>query len=138
MPSKKELRTAHRGRTKLVARGLERLRRAKLMELDGLTDLIAAAFRTDGEGDISHHSGSRERYYISVRELARRIPYSEKTIRNLMSTGELVVGLHYFKRSGRVMFSWSAMHEWIERQQPPAPISGGIPLVRNRKGGRQS
>jgi hypothetical protein len=41
-------------------------------------------------------------------QLAARIPYAEQTIRNLMSSGELVEGEHYFKRRGRVILSFRA------------------------------
>lgn len=56
--------------------------------------------------------------YISVRELAQRIPYSEGTIRNLMSQGCLKLGTHYVKPNGRVMFRWDAMQTWLTDQKP--------------------
>jgi len=56
--------------------------------------------------------------YMSVRELARRIPYGEGTIRNLMSQGQLKLGVHYVKPQGRVMFRWSAVRAWLEGREP--------------------
>src|ERR1700738_2957013 len=47
--------------------------------------------------------------YVAIRELARRIPYREGTIRNLMSQGRLKAGIHYVKPGGRVIFRWSAV-----------------------------
>ena len=59
--------------------------------------------------------------YISLRELTTRIPYSDGTIRNLMSSGVLKRGEHYVKPNGRVMFRWSAVQAWLDG---PAPGRG--------------
>jgi len=57
-------------------------------------------------------AGSTE--YLSLRELSRRIPYKEGTIRNLMSQGQLQLGVHYLKpHHGRIVFVWSAMRAWL-------------------------
>jgi hypothetical protein len=37
-----------------------------------------------------------ETLYLSVKQLAERVPYAEQTIRNLMLAGELVEGRHFF------------------------------------------
>ncbi len=52
--------------------------------------------------------------YLSIRELAERIPYSKSTIRNLMSKGQLRLGEHYVKPRGRVMFRWAAIRAWLD------------------------
>lgn len=70
--------------------------------------------------------------YLSVKQLAARIPYKEHTIRNLISAGEFREGFHYYKRRGRVMFSWPAVQGWVEQQDRPR--ADAIPLVRNRYG----
>lgn len=54
--------------------------------------------------------------YLSIKDLSRRIPYSEKTIRNLMVEGAFVRGVHYLKPRGRVVFLWSKIQEWLRRQ----------------------
>jgi hypothetical protein len=54
--------------------------------------------------------------YLSVKELSERIPYSEKTIRNLMVAGIFVRGEHYLKPRGRVIFLWSKVQEWLSKQ----------------------
>jgi hypothetical protein len=92
----------------------------------------AASFAADGQ-TLEHDSDAR---YLSVTQLATRIPYAPHTIRNLMSAGELVEGTHYFKRRGRVMFSWPAMRAWVEQQTTQALDVEPLPLVRNRKNGR--
>ena len=51
--------------------------------------------------------------YLSIRELSERIPYTEGTIRNLMSKGQLRLGEHYVKPRGRVMFRWPAVRAWL-------------------------
>jgi len=51
--------------------------------------------------------------YLSLRELTERIPYSEGSIRNLMTAGKLRRGVHYVKPRGRVMFRWSAVQTWL-------------------------
>ena len=64
----------------------------------------------DGEG----------REYLSVRELAQRIPYREGTLRNLMSQGQLRLGVHYVKPGGRVMFKRTAVLAWLDGRDPEA------------------
>jgi hypothetical protein len=64
--------------------------------------------------------------YLSVRQLAKRIPYCEQTIRNLMSAGEFKEGVHYYKRRRRVMFHWSKVEQWLrdraERNEAAEPF----------------
>lgn len=52
--------------------------------------------------------------YLSVRQLAEKIPYSEGAIRNLMSRGVFRLGLHYTKPHGRPIFAWAAVLEWLK------------------------
>jgi predicted DNA-binding transcriptional regulator AlpA len=61
--------------------------------------------------------GDDGKEYLSVRELAERIPYSEGSIRNLMSQGRFRRGVHYVKPGGRVAFRWSAIRAWLDEQQ---------------------
>jgi len=56
--------------------------------------------------------------YLSIRQLAGRIPYSEGAIRNMMSRGVFRLGVHYTKpNGGRPIFHWPAVQEWT-RSQP--------------------
>jgi hypothetical protein len=75
------------------------LQAARLAEVEALGELMSAlAGTTSGAGPGSTDSpADSEPCYLSVRQLAARIPYAEQTIRNLMSSGELVEGEHYFK-----------------------------------------
>lgn len=52
--------------------------------------------------------------YLSVRQLAERIPYTEGAIRNLMSRGVLRLGIHYTKPHARPIFEWAAIVEWLK------------------------
>lgn len=129
-----------------VAGALERLREARLIEAEALGELIAVLASTpvelDKHGALTNNrskdSGSpaspdRGACYLSVKQLAARMPYAEKTIRNLMHGGELLEGLHFFKCRGRVMFSWPAMRDWVEKRG--ATEIEMFPLVRNRRNG---
>jgi hypothetical protein len=61
--------------------------------------------------------GTADQEYVSIRELSRRIPYAEGSIRNLMSRGALRLGEHYVKPQGRVMFRWRAIRAWLEAER---------------------
>lgn len=54
--------------------------------------------------------------YLSIQQLCVRIPYREQTIRNLMTAGELIEGVHYHRRRRRVMFDWPALQTWITKR----------------------
>jgi len=59
--------------------------------------------------------------YLSIDELARRIPYRPGTIRNLMTQGKLRRDVHCVKKNnGRVMFLWGAMKAWVEEDRMKA------------------
>ena len=74
----------------------------------------------DSVRSAPHIDVALEKEYLSVRELAARIPYSEGAIRNLMSQGRLKLGIHYVKPRGRVAFRWSAIRAWLAGQEPTA------------------
>lgn len=98
-----------------------------------LTTLTERACRLQ-QSDIPAQAHRDGELFLSVRELANRIPYAEHTIRNLMSSGALIEGKHYVKPRGRVMFLWSAVDAWLKENQLPRPE--GIQLVRKRRYGR--
>jgi hypothetical protein len=135
--------------TVLVTDALTKLRAARLAEAEALSALLTAFLDIDsGRASCDTASGAAqeagcpaahspiaaEPQYLSVRQLAGRIPYAEHTIRNLMTTGALRQGEHYFKRQGRVMFSWPAMCRWIEERGSLAAET--LPMVRSRRRGR--
>ena len=63
---------------------------------------------------------------ISLRELCRRIPYAEQTIRNLMSAGKLKLGVHYFRVERKLAFDWTALRQWIREK---SETTAGEPFV---------
>lgn len=52
--------------------------------------------------------------YLSVDQLATRIPYKPKTIRNLMCRGVFVEGVHFTRLTGRPIFLWSKVEALIQ------------------------
>jgi hypothetical protein len=56
--------------------------------------------------------------YLSVKELATRIPYAEQTIRNFICRGVFRLDVHYVKPNGRgrPIFKWTAIQKWLETQ----------------------
>jgi len=110
-----------------VRRRLDRLR-AELVEME--TEILAlsrlletvaidperplrdtASKRVDGAEDVE---------YLSIRDLAHRIPYAEQTIRNLMTRGVFRLGEHYIKPRSRIMFRWSKVRDWLDGQNNSA------------------
>ena len=53
--------------------------------------------------------------YLSVQELAKRIPYKPKTIRNLMCRGVFVEGIHFTRLTGRPIFLWSQVEALLRK-----------------------
>jgi len=53
--------------------------------------------------------------YLSVDQLAKRIPYKPKTIRNLICQGVFLEGVHFTRLTGRPIFLWSRVQLLLER-----------------------
>ena len=51
--------------------------------------------------------------YLSIAQLARRIPYKPKTIRNLMCQGVFLEGVHFTRLTGRPIFLWSRVEDLL-------------------------
>lgn len=133
----------------LVGDALTKLRAARLAEAEALSALLtvfidigagregcdtASGTAPEAGRSATHSPVAAQQQYLSVRQLADQIPYAEHTIRNLMTTGALREGEHYFKRRGRVMFSWPAMCRWVEERGSLAAQT--LPMVRSRRRGR--
>jgi hypothetical protein len=78
---------------------------------------IVAQIRASAQADTLPGAPLKPEY-LSVKQLAARIPYREQTIRNFLSAGEFKEGLHYYKRRGRVMFRWSQVERWLAERAP--------------------
>jgi hypothetical protein len=76
---------------------------------------IVAQMRTSAQAEAPSEVPSWSEY-LSVKQLADRIPYKEHTIRNLISAGVFHEGIHCYKRRRRVMFSWPAIQNWVQAQ----------------------
>ncbi len=69
--------------------------------------------------------------YLTIAEIATRLKLSPKTIRNKMASGELVRGVHYFKRKGMTpRFKWSKVQVWLEETDESTQEVAAIPLKR--------
>src|ERR1700675_4862311 len=51
--------------------------------------------------------------YLSVGQLAERIPYKPKNIRNLMCQGTFVEGIHFTRLTGRPIFLWTRVEQLL-------------------------
>ncbi len=51
--------------------------------------------------------------YLSVDQLAQRIPYKAKTIHNLIWRGIFVEGIHFTRLTGRPIFFWSKVEHLL-------------------------
>ncbi len=128
------------------SRALERLKQARVGEVEAWAEILAAITNGDSteEMDLIAENGAlpflaaeaEGPRYLSIKQVAARVPYAVKTLRNLVLSGELTQGKHYFKRRGRLMFSWSAIQEWVEEREAAQPEP--IALVRSRRHGRSS
>lgn len=132
-----------------LARALQRLKQARLIEAEALGEIMVAIASDEtatrstipetarGVGEQNGLPPSKDdEGYLSIKQVAQRTNYKEKTLRNFISAGELTKGLHYFKRRGRLMFVWAAIEKWVEESEVAPPAS--IPLVRSRRHGRSS
>ena len=70
--------------------------------------------------------------YLTTEELAERIKYDPRTIRNRLKDAVLLEGIHYFRPFGgrKILFIW----EQIERDMRPESESGNF-IIPLRKGG---
>jgi predicted DNA-binding transcriptional regulator AlpA len=70
--------------------------------------------------------------YLKIPELAARLKLSRKTIRNKMSAGVFIKGVHYFSPKGMgTRFKWSAIVEWMEAgDNATAADDDSIPMAR--------
>lgn len=76
-----------------------------------------------------------EQEYLTVAEVAQRLKWSPKTVKNKMAAGTFQRGVHYFSPPGiRPRFKWSAVVAWLEGQTAAAVDdqneSDRIPMAR--------
>jgi hypothetical protein len=67
--------------------------------------------------------------YVSIAELARLTPWTERAIRTMVARGTLRLGTHYFQPSGRrgqLIFSWEAVVKYIREGTAGHDPSPGV------------
>lgn len=67
--------------------------------------------------------------YLTTEELARRIKYDVRTIRERLKDSKLIEGVHYIRPFGgrKILFVWAAIERDIGSASVAAPIA--IPLA---------
>lgn len=67
--------------------------------------------------------------YLTLAEAAELARCAGKTLQNLMASGVLVEGLHYFRPRGRrPLFHREALVAWIEGRDRDLVVAGRSPL----------
>ncbi len=77
---------------------------------------------------IGDDSDDSKTEYLTIAHLSRRIHYALQTIRNLMFQGVFRLGVHYVKPRRWVLFKWSTIEQWLQRESGTTDI----PLTRYR------
>jgi hypothetical protein len=92
---------------------------SELAALLGELQALSAAGSTNATCDTEE--------YLSVKQLAARIPYGEQTIRNMLCAGEFEEGVHYYRKRRRVIFIWSKVEAWLRTRQRTAQPEPFVP-----------
>lgn len=73
-----------------------------------------------------------EEVYLTTEELAARIKYDCRTIRDRLKDSVLIEGKHYFRPFGgrKILFIWSAIERDMKGGMPEEQIeTAGIPMA---------
>jgi hypothetical protein len=93
-----------------------------------LTEL-AKRLKLDPEALLREVAIQITREYLTMKELARRLGWESKTIKNKMAAGTFREGVHFFRPPGTdPLFKWSAVQAWVEGKE--VVEIGGIPMAR--------
>jgi hypothetical protein len=69
--------------------------------------------------------------FLTIEEVAKRLSWEEKTVKNKMEAGIFQRGVHYFNPRGiRPRFKWSAIVAWLEEkgtQTKESAVAGSNP-----------
>ncbi len=68
--------------------------------------------------------------YLTTEELAQRIKYDPRTIRNRLKDSVLIEGTHYFRPFGgrKILYIWETIEKDMAASNPPA-IGITIPMA---------
>ena len=62
--------------------------------------------------------------YLTTNELSKRIKMTPGSIRNLISSGRLILNVHYVKPTPKkLLFVWSAVEAWLYNPMPMKRVS---------------
>lgn len=72
--------------------------------------------------------------YLTTEELAQRIKYDARTIRNRLKDSVLIEGVHYFRPFGgrKILYLWEAIERDMRKsadQGVHAPVVNPIPMA---------
>jgi hypothetical protein len=76
-----------------------------------------------------------EQTYLTTEELAARIKYDVRTIRERLMNSVLLEGEHYFRPFGgrKILFIWDAIkRDMMILASQPTPFTTGIPMANGR------
>ena len=77
-------------------------------------------------------SNLRRDEYLTIAEVAELLKLSPKRVRNLMSTGAFLAGVHFFRRRGITpRFLRSRVEAWVRGEDQID--EGSIPMARDRR-----
>jgi hypothetical protein len=70
--------------------------------------------------------------YLTISDVAQRLKLKPKTIKNKMTAGTFLRGVHYFSPNGiGPRFKWTAVVKWLEQAEQPENDNGDqIPMPR--------
>ena len=66
--------------------------------------------------------------YITTKELAERIHYNERTIRNQLKDSVLIEGIHYIRPFGgrKILYVWERIESEIMNGPSPESLISGL------------
>ena len=69
--------------------------------------------------------------YLTTKELANRIKYDVRTIRERLKDSVLIEGVHYFRPFGgrKILYIWDAIERDMQVAHSRATLVSGIPMA---------
>lgn len=80
----------------------------------------------------SANGDEKEQTYLTTDELANRIKYDVRTIRERLKDSVLLEGVHYFRPFGgrKILYVWEAIQRDMKGMASPnANVMAGIPMA---------
>lgn len=66
--------------------------------------------------------------YLTTEQLAERIHYDSRTIRNCLKDSVLIEGIHYFRPFGgrKILYIWEVIEEDMQKSSSAASLMAGL------------